>query len=251
MSLLLLCLTNCAPKNEKWVFILAGQSNMSGRGVVEAQDTITNSRIFTLNDSMKLALAKEPLHFYEPSLAGVGSGFSFAKTLIGQLPETIEIVLVPCAVGGSSVNQWVNDSVHRNVQLYSNFKERMAYAKNIGTIKALLWHQGESDANPTNLPKYQHALGILFQKFRNDVGNDQLPILVGELGDYAEPEERNHDWNALNEILHNMASTDKNMFIISSKGLKCKPDKIHFDSESQRELGRRFAEHYLKINDDF
>ena len=240
-------LMTCTPKKEKWIFILAGQSNMAGRGVVEPQDTITDPRIFTINDSMKVALAKEPLHFYEPTLAGVGSGFSFAKNLIGQLPKNVEIVLVPCAVGGSSIDQWVNDSAHRKVKLYSNFKKRVAFAKTLGTVKAILWHQGESDANHRSLPHYQNALDMLFQNFRTDVGNEKLPILVGELGEYAEPEEKNNNWKALNKILHDIADKDHNVFVVSSEGLTSNPDKVHFNTESQRELGKRFAEEYIKI----
>ena len=36
-------------KEETLVFILAGQSNMAGRGLVEVIDTISSQRIFTIN----------------------------------------------------------------------------------------------------------------------------------------------------------------------------------------------------------
>ena len=42
--------TDSAPDKENvWVFILAGQSNMAGRGLVEPQDTIHDSRVFSIN----------------------------------------------------------------------------------------------------------------------------------------------------------------------------------------------------------
>ena len=34
-------------KQHIWVFILAGQSNMAGRGIVEPQDTVANKRILS------------------------------------------------------------------------------------------------------------------------------------------------------------------------------------------------------------
>ncbi len=237
----------CTPKKEKWIFIMAGQSNMAGRGLVEAQDTITNPNIFTLDKKMNLVIAKEPLHFYEPKLAGLDCGLSFAKELRSQLPKNIEIILVPCAVGASSIDQWLGDSLHRKVQLYSNFKERMVFSKSIGTIKGILWHQGESDAHPKKLPNYQNKLKQLFQKFRADVGNEKLPILAGELGDYAVPEDRNKNWKILNNILNKMARNDANLYIISTKGLQSNPDKVHFNSKSQRELGKRYAKQFLTI----
>ncbi len=238
----------CVQKKEsKWVFILAGQSNMAGRGIVESQDTISDPGIFTLNKEMELAMAKEPLHFYEPKLAGLDCGLSFAKKLRAQVPDAVEIVLVPCAVGGSSVQQWLGDSLHRNVKLYSNFKKRVAYAKQIGTIKGVIWHQGESDAHPNGLRFYQSRLKKLFQKFRKDIGNDKLPILAGELGRYAELKTKNNNWAALNDILYHMAKADSSLYIVSSKGLKSKSDKVHFNAEAQRELGKRFANRFLTI----
>ena len=50
-------------KKKTWVFILAGQSNMAGRGAVEAEDTITHPRINTNDKNGNIILAKEPLHF--------------------------------------------------------------------------------------------------------------------------------------------------------------------------------------------
>src|SRR5687767_8499965 len=52
-------------KKNVWVFIMAGQSNMAGRGFVEPQDTVSNARILAINKDNEIILAKEPLHFYE------------------------------------------------------------------------------------------------------------------------------------------------------------------------------------------
>jgi hypothetical protein len=38
-------------KQNVWMFILAGQSNMAGRGIVEPQDTVPDKRILTINKS--------------------------------------------------------------------------------------------------------------------------------------------------------------------------------------------------------
>ena len=70
------------PRKEKlWIFILAGQSNMAGRGFVEPVDTISKSRIISLDKNREWIYAKEPLHFYEPNLTGLDCGLSFAKEL--------------------------------------------------------------------------------------------------------------------------------------------------------------------------
>ncbi len=97
-------------KSQVWVFLMAGQSNMAGRGLVEPQDTISHSRILTINKVGKLIVAKEPLHFYEPSLTGLDCGLSFGKALLSHIPDSVSILLIPTAVGGSSISQWLGAS---------------------------------------------------------------------------------------------------------------------------------------------
>ena len=49
------------PKKENvWVFLMAGQSNMVGRAFVSPSDTIPNHRILSINSKNKLIEGKEP-----------------------------------------------------------------------------------------------------------------------------------------------------------------------------------------------
>lgn len=231
-------------KSKVWVFIMAGQSNMAGRGLVEPQDTISNKRILTINAEGQLIYAKEPLHFYEPTLTGLDAGLSFGKTLLKSIPSNISVLLIPTAVGGSSIRQWIGDSVYRKVKLLTNFKEKVQVAKQYGTIKAILWHQGESDANTVSIPLYDQRLSTLFGTFREIIKNDALPIIAGELGSYSDNKQ---DWAAINQIIRTHATVDKKMAVVPTEDLKNKGDKIHFDSEGQRTLGERYALAYLKL----
>lgn len=236
-------MTMIQKKENVWVFIMAGQSNMAGRGIVEPGDTVSNKRILSVNKDGQLIIAKEPLHFYEPDRTGLDCGLSFAKALIKKLPDNISILMIPTAVGGSSINQWLNDSLYRNVKLFANFLAKVEIAKQTGTIKGILWHQGESDANETNIPLYKQRLGLLFSKFRTAVGNNALPVLIGELGSFSEDPEK---FDLINNAIHEYAAEDKNCNVISTKDLKDKGDHLHFDSKGQRTMGRRFAKEYLK-----
>jgi len=232
------------PNKEKiWVFILAGQSNMAGRGLVEPQDTIPSNRIFTLNKSNDIIIAKEPLHFYEPSLTGLDCGLSFAKELIKHIPKDISIILIPTAVGGSSISQWLGDSTFRNVKLYTNFRKKIEVGIKYGQIKGILWHQGESDANGQDIPYYKKRLSNLFVKFRETVDNKNLPILIGQLGTYSKDDE---NWKKINRQIELYVSSDFNSALIMTFDFKDKGDKIHFNSEGQRIMGQRFAIEYLK-----
>lgn len=231
-------------KKETWVFLLAGQSNMAGRGIVETQDMVTNDKILTIDKNYNIVKAREPIHFYEPNLKGVDCGLSFAKALLKEVDESVNILIIPTAVGGSAIGQWLGDSVHRNVKLLTNFREKMAFAKTKGTVKGILWHQGESDANAQLIPQYQNNLKKLFGIFRSYADNDKLPIILGELGSYSKTPD---NWNAINIIIKAYVNSDPYTALVNTQDLKHKGDFIHFDSEGQRLMGQRYAEAYLKV----
>ncbi|MFA5326516.1 MAG: sialate O-acetylesterase [Prolixibacteraceae bacterium] len=236
-------------KKNVWVFIMAGQSNMAGRALVEPQDTIPNPRVISINKDNRWVYAKEPLHFYQPKLTGLDCGMSFAKDLLPHLNKNTVIVLLPCAVGGSSISYWLNDSTFNGIHLKSNFKEKVDLAKKIGVIKGILWHQGESDAFEDKIPVYGEKLKELFAFFRSYTGNENLPILLGELGTYPVGEKMKQNWPKITEIIRQEAGSDKYCALVHTGDLKPKEDFIHFDSPSQRILGKRYTEAYLKLTD--
>jgi len=233
------------PKKENvWVFLMAGQSNMVGRAFVSPSDTIPNHRILSINSKNKLIEGKEPLHFYEPNASGLDCGMSFGREVLSNIPDSISILILPTAVGGSSIEKWINDKTFRKVKLLTNFTEKVEIGKKYGKIKGILWHQGENDAK-TNSMNYQNNLTSLLKVFRKIVDNNNLPILIGELGKYNE---NNEKWQEINDAIHNYVKSDTNSMYIKTQDLKDKGDKLHFDAESQRIMGKRFAKSYLKIS---
>lgn len=233
------------PNSDKvWVFILAGQSNMAGRGFVEPQDTLPNQRILTINSKGELILAKEPLHFYEPDMAGLDCGVSFGQELLKHIPDSVSVMLIPTAVGGSSIDQWLNDLSHRNVQLLFNFRKKTELAQKYGQIKGILWHQGESDSHAKLIPEYKNKLARLFSQFREYSGNENLPVLTGKLGLFSDDHTNK---SLINKVIQQYASEDLNTYVIKTGDFKHRGDKLHFDSSSQRKMGKRFAKQYIKV----
>jgi hypothetical protein len=235
--------TQVPQKKNLWVFVLAGQSNMAGRGQVEPQDTVPDKRILTINLKGQLVLAKEPLHLQEPGNAGLDCGLSFARTMIKNLPPNISVLIIPTAIGGSSISKWIGDSLYRRVHLLTNFREKMAVGTKYGVVKAVLWHQGEADATPQKIPLYKERLKELFTDFRSAARNASLPVLMGELGPFQYNLE---GFIKINAVLREYASTDEYSAVIPTGDLKDKGDSLHFNSESQRIMGQRFAEEYLR-----
>jgi hypothetical protein len=217
---------------------------MAGRGQIEPVDTIPDNRVLTILSTGELVYAKEPLHFYEPSLTGLDCGLSFGKTLAQNIADSILVLIIPAAIGSSSIQHWQGDSVYRNVKLLTNFKEKLEIGKSYGTIKAVLWHQGEQNANDVDKLLYRQLLGELLTVFRIFANNMSLPVIIGELGSYSG---NNQNWQSINETIRIYTAQDKNTFLISTQDFIDKGDKVHFNSNGQRKMGERFAEKYLQL----
>ena len=235
------------PKENVWLFVLAGQSNMAGRGLVEPSDTLPDRRILSVTPDKRWVVAKEPLQLYQPALTGLGPGLAFGRALTEALDEEIYIGLIPCAVGGSSVGNWLSDSLYNGVRLRSNFTDKLQWAMNYGTVKGIIWHQGEADATAEKIPHYKTDLSRLFDYFREVAGNADLPVIAGELGIFPGVEKNRQEYLRLNDILAELSLQDPNMALVRSFGLKPKADNVHFDGPSQRIMGRRYAAAWMAL----
>ena len=94
------------PPERFHVFLLAGQSNMAGRGEVADEDRRGDPRILVRGADGHWRVAREPLHWDKPQAAGVGPGLAFARELLGTLPADAVVGLVPAAYGGTKIEAW-------------------------------------------------------------------------------------------------------------------------------------------------
>lgn len=224
-----------APADMK-LFLLIGQSNMAGRGKVEEQDKSVNPKIFMLDKDSKWVPAKDPVHFDKPKIAGVGLCSQFAREVLKSEPDST-IGLIPCAVGGTSLKQWSPGG-----ELYKNAVERTRLAMKSGSLAGILWHQGEADSTVSLSASYPERFAAMIGSLRKELGAERIPLLVGELGTYR-PE-----YVRLNESLAQVPSKVPFCALVSSAGLTSNPDNIHFNAESLRAFGSRYAEAYFKLN---
>jgi len=162
-----------APANMK-LFLLIGQSNMAGRGKVEPQDQVENPHIFMLTKDLKWVPAKDPLHFDKPG-AGVGPGSEFAREILKADPNAT-IGLIPCAFGGTSLDQW-----KAGAKLYDSAVVRTKEAMKQGKLAGILWHQGESDNKPDLVASYAERFSAMIGQLRKDLQADQVPVVMGEI----------------------------------------------------------------------
>lgn len=228
------------------LFLLAGQSNMAGRGVVEASDRIANPRVLMLDRTMRWVPAVDPVHYDKP-IAGVGPGRSFALSLLAR-DGGMRIGLVPAAVGGSPISTWEPGAFDpaTSTHPYDDAIARARVAMRDGRLRAILWHQGESDATPQLSVRYAPRLRALIARFRAELGSPELPILIGQLGEFE-----GRPWTdatrRIDSVHRAIAATTPHVGYVSTAGLRHKGDTLHFDAGSARVLGERYAAAYLMM----
>jgi hypothetical protein len=170
------------------VFVVAGQSNSANHGE-EKQRSRTGSVAAFSGSGWQLA------HDPQPGASGGGGSFMppFADALVEKFNVPVGIVAV--GAGGTSVREWLPrgsrfanpPTVEANVLrlpsgewasqgiLFENFVARLRPLGSHG-FRAVLWHQGESDANQRDpvrtLPgeRYQAFLTQLIDATRREVG---------------------------------------------------------------------------------
>ena len=221
------------------LYLLIGQSNMAGRGQVDKESKLKHPRVFTLTRDGQWGPAVDPLHFDKPS-AGVGPGLTFGKAMADACPKAT-IGLIPCAVGGTSISSWVPGIQDRSTKAfpYDDMLKRAQRACKDGTLKGIIWHQGESDRKPPAISLYTTQLTELVARLRKDLNAPDLPFIAGELGQL---DEANREANTIfNTQLRGLTSTVKNYACVTAEGLTDKGDRLHFNTESARTLGARYA----------
>lgn len=233
------------PKEKLKIYLLMGQSNMAGRGIVEAEDKTPHPRVLVFNRSNEWEVATEPINRGEPKKnPGVGPGLAFGKAM-AEANSEVTIGLVPCALGGTPLSRWT-----RGADLYSNAVARAEAASAFGELAGILWHQGEADAGAkTNADTYSERLTEMIGDIRAELKSPRLPFVVGQIGEFTYDRPGN-PMPFAREVNAALAAIPRHVLFTGcamSKGLADKGDQLHFSSEAQRELGKRYANEILKI----
>ncbi|ESQ45190.1 hypothetical protein EUTSA_v10010602mg [Eutrema salsugineum] len=234
------------------IFILAGQSNMAGRGGVY-NDTATNTTVWDgvippecrsnpsilrLTAKLEWEVAKEPLHvdIDVNKTNGVGPGMSFANRVVNRFGQ---VGLVPCSIGGTKLSQW-----QKGKFLYGEMIRRAkaaAVASGGGSYRAVLWYQGESDTvDMVDASVYKKRLVKLFNDLRSDLHQPNLPIIQVALATGAGP--------YLDAVRKAQLKTElENVHCVDAMGLSLEPDRLHLTTSSQVRLGQMMADAFIAI----
>lgn len=195
------------------IFVVAGQSNSANHG--ESKFTAKNPLVVSMSSIDRWQPCADP----QPGASG-NSG-SFIPALGDYLASEfkVPIAFVACGVGATSVREWLPQGVRfpnpptlvgnvlsvagsayeSNGNIYQRFTDRLRPLGKNG-FRAVLWHQGESDANQADpsrtlrCQQYRMGLETLIRTSRQSIGW-QAPWFVAQAsyhvpGDEFSPEIR-------------------------------------------------------------
>jgi hypothetical protein len=240
------------------LFVLAGQSNMSGYGPLPDTQQV-HPRIYVFGNDYRWRPALEPLDSPEGQVdevsvdrvapsSGFGPGHSFALELADSVRE-LTIGLIPCAKGNSTIDDWKRSLSDR--ALYGSCLKRIRAASPAGSVAAILFFQGEADAldpglNPDRVlaPEvYAERFSTVIEDLRWDLSLPTLPVVFAQIGSQGAPRAFSN-WELIQRQQRMVSLPCSSMITTADLPIF---DGVHFTTESYRIIGRRFASAYAEL----
>ncbi len=246
------------------VFVVAGQSNSANHG--EQRQSSRTGRVASFSGNA-WGLAHDP----QPGASGSGGSFlpPFGDALAERL--NVPIGLIACGVGATSVREWLPKgskfpnppTLTGNVlqspdghwesrgNLFESFAQRLRSVGPRG-FRAVLWHQGESDANQADSTRtlpgqlYQQYLEQLILATRQAAGWD-LPWFVAQASYHVPSDPGSEDIRAAQRAVcqtpgvHAGPDTDQLGGAFRDSG----GAGVHFSGPGLREHGARWAQRVI------
>lgn len=221
-------------------FLLIGQSNMGGRGYLHEVAPICDDRLLVLRNGrwQKLYAPVNP----DRQFSGVNLAESFALAYADHHPN-VQVGLIPCADGGSSLEQWQAGGL-----LFDHAVYQCRLALRTSSIAGVLWHQGESECRPPLYDEYEEKFTKIMRALRREIGlAEDVPFLLGGLGDFLklragmDPAYADLlNYTRVNDALRAIAAKNPCVGYVSADGLTANPEQVHFNAPSLRIFGRRY-----------
>ena len=231
------------------LFLLGGQSNMEGCGrshelPAAYRTPPANVVIWDNKETLWVTLGTDSTAIARNRLFGPEVAFShgLARAFPGHT-----IGLVKTAAGGTKLHtQWVSGK-----GMYQRFKRHMSRAiEDLETsntayeIAGMLWMQGESDSETTEMANaYEANLKTLIAEVRKLADKETLPFVMGRISSSLlkeTPWDFDHA-RIVQAAQEAVAAQDEHTYIVNTDDLSTLKDNTHFDTKAQLKLGSDMA----------
>lgn len=246
------------------VYLCIGQSNMAGRGKMLPRDKEPIEGVFLLGPDDTPVPATGNANIYSTirknaRMQGYNLSIPFASKMYAQTGRPV--LLVVNARGGTMLDQWVKDApcytfnnregddpekVGGQIpQFYAEAVRRAKAAMKYGTLKGILWHQGEGDRSQALRDTYIERIEKMVSDLRSDLGvGEEVRFVLGDTYHYG-------IGAPVNPTLSQIGYFVPNSFWASADGCAANPDNLHFSREGLVLLGERYAEAMLSEQQPF
>ncbi len=241
------------------VYLLAGQSNMSGEGDLGDLPQALADPQTDVDFYYRIPGDADVFTSLQPGSSD-GSDFgpelSFGRTMADyyqSVDPNVRVALIKFARGGSRLYaDWVpGESEYVTFhEVVGNGLAQLAstYPDAAIEVAGFLWQQGEADALSGQAFSYANNLTSWISDIRGRFGAD-LPFIYGRLSSNQIPaigEQEAADLRAAQESVDGLDTAVK---MLDTDGIPTiETDVIHFDSEGLLDLGVAFAEGILSVN---
>ena len=232
------------------LFVMAGQSNMSGKGTLPEMQHV-NYHIYVFGNDYRWRLALEPIDspigqvddVSRDLYARYSPALSFATNLHAMEPERI-IGLIPCAKGETSIMEWQQD--YRDQSLYGSCLKRIHAAKLAGQVDGIIFFQGEADTVDPDMAAYLplavNNYAEMFEKYvtdmRSDLGDPTVPVVYAQIGSNKNSE-KYVNWAIIQQQQESVTLACSAMIATHDLELR---DEIHYTTSSYQVIGARYAD---------
>jgi len=222
-------------------FLLIGQSNMAGRGLLKDAPAIDTRDIKILRNGRWQPMFR-PIN-PDREFSGSSLAESFAEKYAAKY--NVEVGLICCADGNTNLEQWQPGGL-----LYDHAVCQVKLASRTSTIMGILWHQGEADCAKNLAESYQERFENIMRNIRKDLELQDVPFLLGGLGDFlldCTLSENFINYPIVNGALRKIAANNPMTGFVSAQGLKANEDNLHFNASSLYEFGLRYFDEFERL----
>lgn len=230
------------------IYILAGQSNASGRGSLSNPPSFSNagSVYFYTADFLTPTITNpavepsdtptnEQLSVGIDTTAEYSCALSFGHDMVSL--HNTEIGVLNCAKGATSITQW--QRCWDAWSLFGAMRWRADVASASGTIKGLIWIQGESDcASQAQVDAWSVGFANMVAALRADLGIPLLPVVFAQLGPMPSGSPYGYA-QALRDKQSGIRMAKVAM--ITTSDLAVDSSGLHFTQSAQVTIGQRAA----------
>jgi sialate O-acetylesterase len=237
------------------VWLLAGQSNMQGVGLVKPTPRgINDVRAFYMDE--KWGIAKEPVHNVWAAKdrvhalsnkggprpkelpIGAGPGVAFGQEMFkySGIPQG----LVPCAKGATSMDKWSPKlKVEGGNSLYGAMYGR--FLKLGAKVAGVVWYQGCSDTGVDSCKTYSQKMKNFIRTCRKDFKSKELPFIMVQIGRVVSSGRNQDGWTMVRNEQYKLSETfKKNFAVVAALDLEME-DVIHITGKDHNIIGKRLA----------